>query len=67
MPILLMVFLFVAAIVLGPLLIIFGYLFFRRRAVNKRELQAIRNELARMRIEMEDIKEQIADFIIKSN
>ncbi len=67
MSILVLVFAFVISIVLGPLIIIFSYLAWRRRTVNKRELQDIRNEIARVRADIMDIKEQIADFIIKTN
>ena len=67
MPIVIVVFLFIAAITLGPLIIIFGYLHFRRRAVNKRELEALRNDIAQIRMEIEEIKEQVADFIIKTS
>lgn len=58
---------FVTAIVLGPLLIIFGYLHFHRRSINKRELQDLRNSISEIRADIADIKEQIADFIIKNN
>ncbi len=67
MSILVLVFAFIVSIVLGPLVIIFSYLAWRRRTVNKRELQDIRNEIARVRADIMDIKEQIADFIIKTN
>ena len=53
--------------VLGTLMIIFGYLRWRRREINKEELQALRGDIAQIRAEIEDIKEQIADFIIKTN
>ncbi|MBD3184944.1 hypothetical protein GF312_21860 [Candidatus Poribacteria bacterium] len=62
-----MVFLFIAAIVLGPLLIIFGYLHLRRRSINKHELQVIREDIRNIYAEIEDMKEQLADFIIKTN
>jgi len=67
MPIILLIFLFIAAIVLGPLVIIFGYLYSRRRGINKRELQALRNDMAQMRADIQEIKEQIADFIIRTH
>ena len=67
MPIVFVVFLFVTAIVLGPLVIIFGYLYSRRRGINKRELQALRNDMAQMRADIQEIKEQIADFIIRTH
>ena len=67
MPIVFVVFFFIAASTVGPLLIMFGYLHFRRRAISKRELQDIRNDMAHMRRDIEDIKEQIADFIIKTH
>ena len=67
MPIVFVVFFFITAIVLGPLAIIFGYLYARRRTLNKRELQSLRDEMAQIRMELADIKEQIADFIIKTH
>ena len=67
MSILFMIFFFVAVIVLGPLVIIFGFLFARGRTISKRELQSLRDEMAQVRMELADIKEQIADFIIKTN
>ena len=62
-----MVFTFVTAIVLGPLVIIFTFLHLRRRAVNKREVQALRDEISQLRADIEDMKEQIADFIIRTS
>ena len=53
--------------ILGTLIIIFGYLRWRRREVNKKELQALRGDIAQMRVEIEDMKEQIADLTIKMN
>jgi hypothetical protein len=67
MSILLSIFLFITAITLGPLIIIFTFLHFRRRAINKRELQSLRNEISQLRDDIGDIKEQIADFIIKTS
>lgn len=67
MSIVALVFVFVTAIVLGPFIIIFGYLYSRRRALSKRELQELRNEIAQIRSDIGDIKEQIADFIIKTH
>ena len=67
MSMLVVIFLFVAAIVLGPLIIIFTFVHFRRRAINKQELQSIQSEIAGIRTDIEDIKEQIADFIIRTN
>ena len=67
MGMLFMVFLFIAAIVLGPLVVIFGYLYSRRRGINKRQLQALRDDMAQMRADIQEIKEQIADFIIRTH
>jgi len=61
------VFFFLTAIVLGPLIVIFTYLHFRRRAITKKELKALRDDISRIRADIEDIKEQIAEFIIKTN
>jgi uncharacterized membrane-anchored protein YhcB (DUF1043 family) len=67
MPMVIAVFFFVAAIVLGPLFIIFGFLHLRRRSINKRELQNLRNDISQIKAEIEEIREQIADFIIKTH
>lgn len=67
MSIMFAIFLFITAIVLGPLVIIFGYLLVRRRSINKRELQELRDDIARIRGDIEEIKEHIADFIIKTH
>jgi len=64
---LLVVFFFITAIVLGPLLIIFGYLHFRRRTLNRNELKDLKDSIRELKSDIEDIKEQIADFIIKTN
>ena len=61
------VFLFITAITLGPILIIFGYLYMRRRSINKEELRVLRNEISQIRSDIEDIKVQIAEFIIKTH
>ena len=67
MPVLVVVFLFITAIVLGPLIIIFTFVHFRRREINKRELQVIQSQISEIKVDIEDIKEQIADFIIKTS
>ena len=67
MSIISVIFLSMVTMVLGPLVIIFGYLHIRRRSINKRELQELRDDMARIRGDIEDIKEQIADFIIKTH
>ena len=67
MDIVFVVFFFITAIVLGPLVIIFTFLHLRRRAINKREVQALRTEISQLRADIEDMKEQIADFIIRTS
>lgn len=67
MSVMLVIFIFIVAVVLGPLVIIFTFLHFRRRAINKQELQSIQSDIAGIRTDIEDIKEQIADFIIRTN
>jgi uncharacterized membrane protein (DUF106 family) len=61
------VLLFVSVIILGPIVIGVMYSLSKRRAVNKQELQALRNDIARIRVDIGEIKEQIADFIIKTH
>ena len=67
MSVLVVVFLFISAIVLGPLIIIFTFIHFRRRAINKQELQVLQSQISEIRVDIEDIKEQIADFIIRTS
>lgn len=67
MSVMLVIFIFIVAVVLGPLVIIFTFLHFRRRAINKQGLQSIQSDIAGIRTDIEDIKEQIADFIIRTN
>jgi len=67
MPIIVVVFSFIAAIVLAPMVIFtFVYLHMQRR-VNKQELQALRGEILQVRVDIDDVKEQLADFIIKTS
>jgi hypothetical protein len=54
-------------VVLGPLVVIFGYLLLRRRNINKRELQNLQNDISQIKAEIGDLREQIADFIIKTH
>lgn len=61
------IFLFIAVITLGPLIIIFSYLHVRRRAVNKQEIQSLQNQISQLKEDIEDMKEQIADFIIRTS
>jgi cell division protein FtsL len=51
----------------APIAIIFGYLHFKGRAVSKQELRMLQNDISKIKSDIEDIKEQIADFIIKTN
>jgi len=54
-------------VVLGPLVVIFGYLHLRRRSINKRELQNLHNDISQIKAEIGEIREQLADFIIKTH
>ena len=67
MPVLVIVFIFVAAIVLGPIAIGVTYCLRKERAVNKSELQELRNDIAEIKLDIGEIKEQFADFIIKTH
>ena len=64
---LLIVFGSIAGTVIIPILVIFTYLHLRRRTITKHEFSILQNEISRIRTDIEDIKEQIADFIIKTN
>jgi hypothetical protein len=67
MPELLVIFGSITAMVLGPFVLIFAYLHFRRRAITKLELKKLHNDISLIKADIADIKEQIADFIIKTN
>ena len=56
----------IAVIVLGPVAILVTYLLLKHRAT-KRELQALRDDVAQMKAGIDDLREQVADFIIKTN
>ena len=64
---LIIIFGFTSAMVIIPILVIFTYLHLRRRTITKHEFSILQNEISRIRTDIEDIKEQIADFIIKTN
>ena len=64
---LLIVFGSIAGTVIIPLIIIFTFVYFNGRAVTKKELKALQNDISLMKADIEDIKEQIAEFIIKTN
>jgi hypothetical protein len=53
--------------VIIPLIIIFTFVYFSRRAVTKKELMTLQNDISLIKADIEDIKEQIAEFIIKTN
>ena len=68
MGIAVIVLLFVAVIFLGPMIIAgLMYLLLKRRAFNKQQLRALQNDIERIRADIEEIKVQIADFIIKTH
>ena len=64
---LLIVFGSIAGTVIIPLIIIFTFVYFNGRAVTKKELKALQNDISLIKTDIEDIKEQIAEFIIKTN
>jgi uncharacterized membrane protein (DUF106 family) len=57
----------VAVVVLGPILIGVIYSLLKHRAISKQELKALQNDIAHIRVDIEEIKEQFADFIIKTH
>ncbi|MDQ1327362.1 MAG: hypothetical protein QG641_642 [Candidatus Poribacteria bacterium] len=64
---LLIVFGSITGTVVIPLIVIFTYLYFSHRAVTKKELRMLQNDISLIKADIEDIKEQIAEFIIKTN
>ena len=68
MGIAVIVLLFVAVIFLGPMMIAgLMYLLLKRRAFNKQQLRALQTDIECIRADIEEIKVQIADFIIKTH
>jgi uncharacterized membrane protein len=57
----------ITIVVLGPIILGVTYSFIKRRGASKQELQAIQNDIAQIRMDIADIKEQFADFIIKTH
>jgi len=64
---LIIIFASITAMVVAPVAIIFAYLHFRGRAITKQELKMLQNDISKIRSDIEDIKEQIADYIIKTS
>ena len=64
---LLIVFGSITGTVVIPIIVIFTYLYFSRRAITKKELKTLQNDISLIKAAIEDIKEQIAEFIIKTN
>lgn len=64
---LLIIFGSITGTVIVPIIVIFTYLYFSRRAVSKKELKMLQSDISRIKSDIEDIKEQIAEFIIKTN
>ena len=64
---LLIVFGSITGTVVIPLIVIFSYLYFSRRAITKKELKTLQNDISLIKADIADIKEQIAEFIIKTN
>jgi len=64
---LLIIFGSITGTVVIPLVVIFTYLYFSHRAVSKKELKMLQNDISHIKSDIEDIKEQIAEFIIKTN
>ena len=66
-------FLFLLAVILGPLtiLLVFATILFtslraKHRRAGTQELQILQNDISQIRADIQDIKEQFADFIIKT-
>lgn len=57
----------IAIVVLGPIVSGIAYSLLKRRAITKRELEALRKDIAQIKVDMGEIKEQFADFIIKTH
>ena len=57
----------ISVVVLGPIVIGVTASLLKRRAISKRELQDLRNDIAQIKADIGDIKEHTADFIIKTN
>ncbi len=53
-------------VVLGPIITGVAYSLLKRRAISRQELQALQSTIAQIKSDIADIKEQFADFIIKT-
>jgi hypothetical protein len=60
-------FLFLSTVVFSPAVILFaGYLFLKRRKDRNYGSQALKNDIVLIKEELREIKEQIADFVIRT-
>jgi len=57
----------IITIVLGPIIIGVTYSLLKHRTVNKQELRELQDNIGQIRADIEEIKEQIADYIIKTS
>lgn len=59
----------IAIVVLGPILIGVTYSLskHKHRGASRQELQAIQDDIAQIKADVADMKEQFADFIIKTH
>jgi hypothetical protein len=59
--------LFLSTVIFGPAVILFaGYLLLKRRKDRNYESQALKNDIVLIKEELREIKEQIADFVIRT-
>lgn len=57
----------VTVVVLGPIAIGVIYSLLKRRAISRQELRALQDDISRIKADIEQIKEQFADFIIRTH
>jgi uncharacterized membrane protein (DUF106 family) len=57
----------VSVVVLGPIVIGVIYSLLKRRAISNQELKTLQNDIAQIKADITEIKEHIADFIIKTH
>ncbi len=51
-------------VILGPIITGVTYSLLKRRAISRQELQTLQDNIAQIKSDIADIKEQFADFII---
>ena len=57
----------ITVVVLGPIILGIIHSLLKRRAISMQELKALQSDIAQIKADIMEIKEQFADFIIKTH